>query len=167
MRTSPGRSWPQWSREHASHQRSCSKEAESGLSNEMAAPAQFRVIGQPIPRVEGVDKILGRARYAADFWLPGTLWATTLYSPLAHARIVAMDISRAQAIPGVRAVLTGADFPGRLHGRVLRDIPFLCGERVRFAGDKIAVVAAETREAAEEALASIEVEYEELPAVLD
>jgi CO/xanthine dehydrogenase Mo-binding subunit len=133
----------------------------------VADPSPFRIVGQAIPRVEGVDKVTGRARFAADFSLPGTLWATALYSPLAHARIVSIDTTRARAIPGVRAILTGADFPGRLHGRVLRDIPFLCAERVRFVGDRIAVVAAETKEAAEEAIATIEVEYEPLPAVFD
>jgi CO/xanthine dehydrogenase Mo-binding subunit len=133
----------------------------------LAASAPYRIIGQPIPRVEGVDKVTGRARFAADFVLPGTLWATSVHSPLPHACILSVDTTRARAIPGVRAILTGADFPGRLHGRALRDIPFLCADRVRFVGDKIAVVAAETVEAAEEAAAAIDVEYEELPAVFD
>ncbi len=129
--------------------------------------APFRVIGQPIPRVEGIDKVTGRARFAADFVLPDTLWATSLHSPLPHARLLAVDTSRAQRVPGVRAILTGADFPNRLHGRVLRDMPFLCEERVRFVGDKVAVIAAETPDAAQEAAAAIDIEYEELPAVFD
>jgi CO/xanthine dehydrogenase Mo-binding subunit len=133
----------------------------------VAVTAPFQVIGQPVPKVEGVDKVTGRARFAADYTLPGTLWATSLHSSVPHARIVSVDTSRAQTIPGVRAILTGADFPGVLHGRVLRDMPLLCGERVRFVGDIIAVVAADTVEAAEEAAAAIDVEYDELPAIFD
>ncbi len=133
----------------------------------MAAGSPFQVIGQPIPKVEGVEKVTGRARFAADYTLPGTLWAASLRSPVPHARIVSVDTSRARAIPGVRAVLTGADFPGLLHGRVLRDMPLLCWERVRFVGDIVAVVAAESADAAEDAAAAIDVEYEELPAIFD
>src|SRR5436305_503777 len=75
----------------------------------VAAP--FSIIGQPIPRVEGADKITGRARYSADIHPPNTLWARNVRSPHPHARIVAIDTSRALRVPGVRAVLTASDFP--------------------------------------------------------
>jgi len=125
------------------------------------------IIGAAIPRPEGVDKVTGRERYAADFALPGTLWGKVLRSPFPHARIVRVDASRAWQVPGVRAVLTGDDVAGRLMGKVMRDMPILCWDRVRYVGDRVAAVAAETRDAAEAAIAAIEVEYEELPAVFD
>src|SRR3989442_1503892 len=75
----------------------------------VAAPA-FEVVGKPIPRVEGPSKVTGRAQYTADVLLPGTLWAKNVRSPFPHARIVAIDASRALRLPGVRAVLTAADF---------------------------------------------------------
>jgi CO/xanthine dehydrogenase Mo-binding subunit len=125
------------------------------------------VIGAPIPRAEGPDKVTGHARYASDFTLPGTLWGKILRSPYPHARIVRIDASAARSIPGVKAVVTGQDIPGRMIGKIMRDLPVLCWDRVRFIGDRVAAVAAETEETAEAALAAIEVEYEELPAVFD
>ena len=125
------------------------------------------LIGASAPRIEGPAKVTGRARYAADIELPGMLWGKLLRSPYPHARIRRIDASGARRIPGVRAVLTGQDVVGRYQGKVLRDLPVLCWERVRYVGDRVAAVAAETVEAAEEALALIEVEYEELPAVFD
>ena len=109
----------------------------------------FSVIGRPIPRVEGRDKVTGRALFAADIALPNTLWATNVRSPHAHARIASVDVSQTLRVPGVRAVLTGRDFPNVRTGRFLKDQPILCGDRVRFIGDKVAVVAAEDPEAAE------------------
>ena len=127
----------------------------------------YQIIGQPVPRVENRGKVTGEARYTADVLLPGTLWAKTLRSPYPHARIIRVDISRAEKAPGVRAVLTGADVRGILYGRRYRDIPVLAQDRVRFAGERIAAVAADTIEAAEQGLELIEVDYEELPAVFD
>jgi CO/xanthine dehydrogenase Mo-binding subunit len=127
----------------------------------------YSTIGQPTPRVEGRDKVTGTLSYTADVALPGTLWGRALRSPLPHARIVRLDASQAQQVPGVHAVLTGADVRGIRYGRRLFDVPVLAEERVRFAGERVAAVAAEDRDAAEEALALIEVEYEELPAVFD
>ena len=129
--------------------------------------AQFVAIGKPVGRVEGEAKVTGAARYAADVNLPGMLWAKYLRSPVPHARIVRIDASRAAAVPGVQAVLTGADVPDRLWGRWLKDMPVLARDVVRFVGEKVAAVAAESPEAAEEALALIDVEYEELPPVFD
>jgi CO/xanthine dehydrogenase Mo-binding subunit len=125
------------------------------------------VIGARIPRVEGEEKVSGRALYAADIQLAGTLWGKVLRSPHPHARIVRVDTARAQAIPGVRAVITGNDVRGWLMGKSMRDIPALCWDKVRFVGDRVAAVAAETLDAAEEALERIDVQYEELPAVFD
>ncbi|HZU07472.1 MAG TPA: xanthine dehydrogenase family protein molybdopterin-binding subunit [Chloroflexota bacterium] len=129
--------------------------------------AQFLAIGKPVGRVEGEAKVTGAARYAADVLLPGLLWAKCLRSPLPHARIVRIDTARAAALPGVHAVITAADLPNRLWGRWLKDMPVLARDRVRFVGEKVAAVAAEDPDIAEEALNRIEVEYEELPAVFD
>src|SRR5213075_10301 len=125
------------------------------------------VIGVSVPRVEGASKVTGSATYTADVKLPGMLWAKILRSPYPHARIVNIDTSEAKRVPGVVDVLTGADVEGRYQGKVLRDIPLLCWDRVRYAGDRVAAVAAETQEACDEALALIDVTYEELPAVFD
>ncbi len=127
----------------------------------------FAVVGQPIVRDEGPAKVTGAARYTADVPLRGALWAKCLRSPLPHARIVRIDTSRAQRLPGVRAVLVGTDFPASLMGRRLKDQPIVARERVRFIGERVAAVAAVDLDTAEEALHLIDVEYEELPAVFD
>ncbi len=126
------------------------------------APASFAA---PEWRVEGTDKVTGAARYVADRTMPGMLWAAFRRSDAAHARIVSIDVSAAKALPGVHAVLTGADIGGVRFGRRLLDQPILATDVVRFVGERVAAVAAETREIAEEAAQLIEVEYEELPAV--
>ena len=131
------------------------------------AAATFTTIGQPVPRVEGTDKVTGAARYSADVDLPGMLWAVNVLSPHAHARILSIDTSRARAVPGVRIALTGSDVPDKRMGRHLKDQPVICRDRVRFVGDKVAVVAGDTREAAEEAALLVDVQYEELPAIFD
>jgi CO/xanthine dehydrogenase Mo-binding subunit len=118
-------------------------------------------------RVEGREKVSGRLAYTADLVRPGTLWAGFAISPFAHARIVRIDVDAARAVPGVRAVLTGADIGPRRFGRQLYDWPVLACETVRFLGERVAAVAAETREAAEAAARAIDVTYEELPAVFD
>ena len=130
------------------------------------APA-FTVIGNPLRRVEGADKVSGSARYTADFTPPGTLWARNVRSPLPHARIVSIDTSRAREVPGVQAIITAKDIPPMYTGRNIKDVPVLCEERVRFVGDKVAVVVADDRHAAEEAAQLVDVRYEELPAVFD
>ena len=127
----------------------------------------FTTVGTPVKRGEGPDKVSGQTLYTADFNLPGLLWGKVLRSPLPHARIVSIDTSRAREVPGVHAVITGQDIPDRLVGRLLRDSPVLAKDRVRFVGEKVAAVAAENADAAEEALLLIDVEYEELPAVFD
>ena len=126
-----------------------------------------RAIGQSVVRGEGPDKVTGKSVYAADVSLPGMLWGKVLRSPFPHARIVSIDTTEARAVPGVHAVITAADLPDSLVGRRLRDMPVLARDVVRFVGEKVAAVAAESEAAAEEALLLIEVEYEELPAVFD
>lgn len=134
------------------------------LTAEIAA-----VLSQPERRVEGRLKVTGRARYTADLNPPGTLVAAFLTAGLPHARIVSIEAEAARAVPGVHAVLTAADLgEGEvLLGRRLQDWPVLARERVRFIGDRVAAVAAETHEAAEAALQLIQVEYEELPAIFN
>ena len=118
-------------------------------------------------RVDGRDKVSGQAKYTADLTRPNCLWAAFAVSPYAHANIVRIDTGAARAIPGVKAVLTGADIGDVRHGRMISDWSVLAFEKVVYIGDRVAAVAAETREAAQEAARLIEVEYEELPAVLD
>ncbi len=129
--------------------------------------ASSATIGQPVGRAEGPEKVTGAATYPADIDLPGTLVGKCLRSPYPHARIKSIDASAARRVPGVHAVLTGFDIPDILVGRMLRDMPVLARDIVRFVGQKVAAVAAEDADAAEEALNLIEVEYEELTPVLN
>ncbi len=125
------------------------------------------VIGKPVPRTDGPDKVTGSARYAVDVVVPGTLWMKTLASPFPHARITRIDTSAAEELAGVHAVITGKDVVGGLYGRFVRDIPALAFDRVRFVGDRVAAVAAVDPDVARQAVDLIEVEYEELPATFD
>jgi CO/xanthine dehydrogenase Mo-binding subunit len=131
----------------------------------MATP--YATIGEPVGRAEGPEKVSGTAVYPADINLPGTLVGKCLRSPYPYARIKSIDASAARQVPGVHAVLTGFDVPDVLVGRMLRDMPILARDVVRFVGQKVAAVAAEDADSAEEALSRIEVEYEELTPVLD
>lgn len=124
-------------------------------------------IGQSVGRIEGPGKVAGRAQYAADIVLPGMLWGKCLHSPFPHARIVAIDTTRARRLPAVHAVITAADLPPVTTGTFIRDMPVLARDKVRFVGEKVAAVAAESLDMAEEALSLIDVQYEELPAVAD
>ena len=113
-------------------------------------------------------KTAGLTRYIHDLQLPGQLIGGILRSPHPHARITRLDVSKARQIDGVVAVLTGKDVPGQPYGPTkYKDWNILARDRVLFIGDEIAAVAAETREAVEQALAAIEIEFEELPAVFD
>ena len=127
----------------------------------------FATIGRPVTRQEGPDKVSGTFLYSADVNLPGMLWGKVLRSPHPHARIVSIDVSAAEALPGVRAVITGKDTAGMRVGRMVRDVPLLAEDVVRFVGEKVAAVAADDPDTAEEALLLIDVEYEPLPAVFD
>jgi len=126
-----------------------------------------QVVGRPTPRVEGAQKVTGKAQYSADLKLPDTLWGRCLRSPIPYGRIKRIDTSQALSVPGVKAVITGQDVAGLRIGRCIYDTPVLADGVVRFIGEKVAAVAADTILAAEQALELIEVEYEELDPLLD
>ena len=130
----------------------------------MATP--YATIGQLVGRAEGPEKVTGKALYPADICLPGTLVGACLRSPYPYARIVSIDTAAARQLPGVHAVLTSADLPEALVGRFLRDLPVLARDVVRFAGQKVAAVAADNEETAERALALIDCDFDALPAAL-
>ncbi len=125
------------------------------------------IIGAAVGRVEGADKVSGAAIYGADVHFPDVLWGKILRSPYPHARIKSIDTSKAWKVEGVKAIVTGKDEPEHYQGKSIRDIPVMCWDKVRYIGDKVAAVAAQSRDAAEEAVNLIDVEYEELPAVFD
>ena len=138
----------------------------------------LRQVGKPLRRVDSLGKAVGATVYAADFTMPNMLHAKVFRSPVPSAAITKLDVSRARALPGVVCVMTGADthgaklntdLPGQT-GREARagsDAPVLASEVVRYVGEPIALVAAETLAIAEAALRLIELEYEELPGVFD
>jgi 4-hydroxybenzoyl-CoA reductase subunit alpha len=133
---------------------------------------QFSIVGKDIPRPDGWAKATGAAIYTDDIKLPGMLHGRILRSPVAHARIVHIDISRAKSFPGVKCVITGEDTPKIKYGnwRLFPDTQDeypLAVDKVRFIGDEVAAVAAVDRDTALEALDLIRVEYEDLPAVFD
>src|SRR5512139_692144 len=140
--------------------------------------AELRVIGKPIPRHDAWEKAFGLTSYAADFSLPGMLYGKVLRSPHPSAKIVSIDTARAERLTGVKTVLTAKDVPrnesvtrfGQTHTvgggfeglyRVLAD------KKVHYAGEPVALIAADTEEIAEEALGLINVEYQALPGVFD
>ncbi len=126
----------------------------------------LRVIGHSYPRPDAVDKVTGAAKFADDYTFAGMLHGAVLRAAYPHARILSIDTAEAKALPGVHAVLTYQDVPGRnRHGLVYQDWPVLCDDKVRYLGDAVAVVAADTPEIAREALKHIRVEYEPLPVV--
>ena len=124
----------------------------------------LNVVGRPLPRPDAVDKVTGAAKYTDDYDFPGMLYGATLRAGVPHALIRRIDSSQAKALPGVVAVITHKDVPGQKnHGLVIPDWPALCYDKVRYVGDAVAVVAAETPEIAQRALTLIEVDYEPLP----
>jgi CO/xanthine dehydrogenase Mo-binding subunit len=127
----------------------------------------YNVVGQRVPKLDAAQKAMGRAEYIQDVKLPGMLYGKILYSKYAHAKITAMDISRALALPGVHAVLTGKDIPPKLRMGFYKDNPPLKADKVCCFRDEIAAVAAVSEEVAKKAVSLIEVEYEVLPAVFD
>jgi CO/xanthine dehydrogenase Mo-binding subunit len=128
---------------------------------------KLNVVGAPAPRIEGPEKVGGKTVYTADVKLPGVLWGRCLRSPYSHARIARINTEKAKMVKGVFAVLTGNDLPAHRVGLSLQDTPVLAQGKVRFMGEKVAAVAAESLEAADEALSLIDVSYEELPAIFD
>lgn len=128
---------------------------------------QYRVIGVPVERVDGVEMVTGQSIYGVDVKLPGMLYGKILRSPIAHGKLLRVDVERAKKLPGVRAIITGKDVPQRKFGLSIRDENILAIGKVHYIGDAVAAVAAVDEETADEALALIDVEYEELPAVFD
>ena len=126
----------------------------------------YKVIGKPTARVEGPEKVTGAAKYGIDALLPGTLWCKVLRSPHPRARILSVNASKALAMPGVHAAVTGADVQGLRTGNVYHDEPVLAWDVANFAGDKVAAVCADDEDTAERALALIDVSYEPLPPLL-
>jgi xanthine dehydrogenase D subunit len=125
-------------------------------------------VGEQTTRVDGVPKVRGEFEYSSDLWADGMLWGATLRSPHAHAMLHSIDTTRAQLMPGVRAVLTHADIPGRkLFGMDVADQPVLAWDHIRYQGEAVALVAAEHPETARRALDAIDVEYEVLAPVAD
>ncbi len=131
--------------------------------------AQLSVIGKNVPKIDAVAKATGKAKFVTEegIGLPGMLHGKVLFSPHAHARILSINTSKARSVRGVKLVMTGKDTPSHRAGLLIDDRHILCHEVVRFAGDAVAVVAADSEEAAAKAISLIEVEYEQLPAVFD
>jgi 4-hydroxybenzoyl-CoA reductase subunit alpha len=129
---------------------------------------EFSVVGQPLPKIDAWAKVTGETRYADDLVLPRMAFGKLLRSAHPHARLRAIDTTRARALPGVLAVITGHDLPRVKFGilPVSQDEEALCTEKVRMVGDPLAAVAAVDEETAEAACRLIEVDYEPLPALM-
>jgi 4-hydroxybenzoyl-CoA reductase subunit alpha len=129
---------------------------------------RFSVVGQPLPKIDAWGKVTGDTRYADDLVLPRMAFGKLLRSPHAHARITRIDTTRARAVPGVYAVITGADLPRVKFGilPVSQDEEALCVDKVRMVGDAVAAVAAVDEETADRACRLIDVDYEALPALM-
>ena len=127
----------------------------------------FKTIGQSTPRVGALERVMGLAAFSADMELNQPLVLRVLRSRYAHARLIAIDTSTAAELDGVIRVFTAQDIPGKnLLGIINQDQPLLAADRVRSLADPVALVAAESNQSAEQALAAIAVTYKELPARL-
>ena len=146
-------------------------------SNQVLSEVEYNIVGKRPIRPDGVDKVTGRAQYGADVKLTGLLAGKVLRSPHAHARIRSIDTSKAEALPGVRAVVTAKDLPfasmskeelGGDYGRLkFASDHMIASDKALFKGHPVAAVAAVNAHVAESALALIDVDYEVLPAVVD
>ena len=128
------------------------------------AKRQLKYVGHSVPRVDGVEKVTGKAKFVGDLVIPGMLYGKILRSAYPHARIRAIDARRAEALPGVIAVLTAADLADL--NTIYGGRPVIAMNKVRYAGEPVAAVAATDLATAEEALSLIDVDYEELPAAI-
>lgn len=127
------------------------------------AKRQLKYVGHNVPRVDGIEKVTGKAKFVGDIAVPGMLYGKILRSSYPHARILSVDTKEAEDLPGVVAVLTAADIADV--NPIYNGRPVIAMNKVRYVGEPVAAVAAEDLESAEEALSLIQVNYEELPAV--
>lgn len=128
-----------------------------------------KVVGQSVPKIDAATKVRGQRKFPQDFNMKGQLYAKVVWSEYPHARVLKIDLSQAEALPGVVAILTSKDVPVNEYGINIIDQPVLVGEgeRVRWLGDRIAIVIAESEKIAREARQLVRVEYETLPVVTD
>ena len=128
----------------------------------------YKYVGQRVPRLDGLEKVTGATKYMTDLRFENAAYGRVLRSRYPHARVGRIDVGRAQALPGVICVLTAADIPGlNGFGIIIQDQPVLASTKVRMTGDAVALVAAESEEIAEQALALVDVDYEPLAPVTD
>ncbi|MCW5888418.1 MAG: molybdopterin-dependent oxidoreductase, partial [Anaerolineales bacterium] len=138
-------------------------------------PTRQTAIGQSVTRVDALSKVLGQAQYPGDINKPNQAYAKVLFAGRPHAIIHSIDTSAAEALPGVIAIFTAKDVPVNAYGLMVQDQPVLCGpgsstpyaERVRFVGDQVAFIVAESEAIAAAARDLIQVEYEDLPVLTD
>ena len=121
-------------------------------------------IGESLPRKDGIAKVTGKTKFGADVNVAGQIYGAILHSPHAHAKLLNINVSKAKAFPGVRAVITGAEW-GNLFGSMIADQPVLARGKARYWGEPVAAVAADDLRTAKEALRFIEVDYEPLPVI--
>src|SRR4029078_1737085 len=128
------------------------------------AKRQLKYVGHSVPRVDGIDKVTGKAKFVGDLRIPGMLQGKILRSAYPHARLVSIDATHAEALPGVAAVLTASDITDL--NLIYSGRPVIATDKVRYVGEPVAAIAALDLATAEEAVSSIQVGYEELPAVV-
>ncbi len=133
----------------------------------MSDTNRYNVIGHALPRVDAPEKVDGKALYVDDYRFPGLLHCAMVLSPHPHAEVLAIRTDKALSVPGVLRILTAADVPVNQIGCVFPDQPLLAADRVRFVGDRVALVVAETREIARHAVSLVEVDYRPLLSVHD
>ncbi len=129
--------------------------------------SELSVVGKPIPKLDAAQKAMGRAEYIQDIKLPGMLYGKILYSKFANANIIKIDTSKAKALAGVHAVLTGEDVPKKMRMGFIKDNPPIKKGKVNSFRDEVAAVAATSPDIAKKALNLIEIEYEELEGIFD
>jgi 4-hydroxybenzoyl-CoA reductase alpha subunit len=144
-------------------------DTQPGAHDERDQKRDHSVVGHGVTRYDGPDKVTGRTEYTADLKLPGMVYGKILGSPIAHGLVKSIDTSAAEALPGVLGVITAKDVPELKYGvsPARYDENILAVDRVRYVGDEVAAVVAESEDIAAEALKLIKVEYESLPAVFD
>jgi len=127
----------------------------------------FKIIGHSIPRLDAKEIVTGRVKFGVDITLPGMLYGKVFRSSIPHGRIISLDVSEAERLPGVVAVVTAKDVPTNRFGFALKDETVFAMDKVRYIGDAVAAVAGVDEKTAERAVELIRVEYDELPAVFD